>query len=325
MRRYTLTILNYADTSDSNSSNLERLRDLCAPIQVSGKNVYLIPGIVKIRTIENPDALFEFEPYKELKNDITNLEMLEFIVKRYFKKHKEIKFPVAPKPPVKEEFLRLISEINSSDIAVIFDPEDHTYGIELPVFHNVKDINNAMGVQMQKDVLSSAIVCITPQFLTIQPKERHLEPPDIVEQENQEMASSPPSLPAMEPKTTIPQHAPPPETNVQAKSPNIGESGSERHVKELKIDLGRTSISWTNNGEGFQYDVEISNVLGARYRKNFSRINRITVAELGIHDSRMYVITVTETHGDDLTVSQARFNLIENGTQIDPRCSNKSN
>jgi hypothetical protein len=93
--------------------------------------------------------------------------------------------------------------------------------------------------------------------------------------------------------------------------------------KVLGISLNSNSISWTNMGDDFEYLISVSSIEGEGAKFTFERTieeNNINVMDFRIKDNRKYVITINAKSPSQSDVKSKKFNLINNGSQVDPRC-----
>lgn len=94
----------------------------------------------------------------------------------------------------------------------------------------------------------------------------------------------------------------------------------------LRIALKTNTIEWTNMGKDFQYEIIVQNKKGEGdnfYFENKYINNFINIQELNIKDSRIYNLTLKAKSQNIQETKTISFNLIKNGSMIDPRCKSK--
>ena len=94
----------------------------------------------------------------------------------------------------------------------------------------------------------------------------------------------------------------------------------------LRISLKTRTIEWTSLGEGFQYEIIVQNRKGEGENFYFNNIlskNEINIDEFKIKDSRIYNLTLKAKSQDREITKTISFNLIKDGSIIDPRCKSR--
>jgi len=139
-----------------------------------------------------------------------------------------------------------------------------------------------------------------------------------------------PKVITKEPSLVLPPkepQIPPLDPEIPNKPPSTDEN-TPKVIPTLKINLqGPSLISWTDMGKDFNYNIRIESFDGEDDKYLFQKANyanyNLPLSDLKIKDSRRYRFSVEAISKSILESKKATkvFNLIDDGTRIDPQCN----